>query len=100
MPTEMSRKETAGELFWTLLFMVPGDSLSSRTRTKSRANLRPLRRQSMILDIAAVHHTFPDGSQFEGVGITPDVPVDTTPDDLRTSHDRVLQKALEIAQRP
>jgi len=54
----------------------------------------------MILNIAAVHHTFPDGSQFEGVGITPDVPVDTTPDDLRSGRDSVLQKALEIAQKP
>jgi carboxyl-terminal processing protease len=54
----------------------------------------------MILNIAAVHHTFPDGSQFEGVGIVPDVPVDTTPEDLKTGHDPVLQKALELAQQP
>ena len=54
----------------------------------------------MILNIAAVHHTFPDGSQFEGVGITPDVPVDLTPEDLRAGRDPVLQKALEIAQQP
>jgi carboxyl-terminal processing protease len=54
----------------------------------------------MILNIAAVHHTFPDGSQFEGVGIAPDVPVETTADDLRAGRDIVLKKALEIAQRP
>ena len=54
----------------------------------------------MILNIAAVHHTFPDGSQFEGVGIAPDVPVETTPEDLRSSRDTVLQKALDIAQQP
>jgi carboxyl-terminal processing protease len=54
----------------------------------------------MILNIAGVHHTFPDGSQFEGVGITPDVPVDITPDDLRAGRDPVLLKALEIAQHP
>jgi len=52
----------------------------------------------MILNIAAVHHTFPDGSQFEGVGITPDVAVDLTPEDLRTGRDPVLQKALQLAQ--
>ena len=54
----------------------------------------------MILNIAAVHHTFPDGSQFEGVGITPDVRVDLTPEDLRAGRDPVLQQALEIAQQP
>lgn len=52
----------------------------------------------MILNIAGVHHTFPDGSQFEGVGITPDIAVNVTPGDLRAGRDPVLQKALEIAQ--
>ena len=52
----------------------------------------------MILNIAAVHHTFPDGSQFEGVGITPDVAVDPTPEDLRAGRDPVLQKALDLAE--
>ena len=54
----------------------------------------------MILDIAAIHHTFPDGSQFEGVGIAPDVPVDITPDDLRSGRDAVLKTALKLAQQP
>jgi len=52
----------------------------------------------MMLNIAAVHHTFPDGSQFEGVGIVPDVAVETTPEDLRAGRDPVLAKALEIAK--
>jgi carboxyl-terminal processing protease len=54
----------------------------------------------MILNIAAVHHTFPDGSQFEGVGIVPDIPVEITAEDLRSGNDRVLKKALEISQLP
>jgi carboxyl-terminal processing protease len=54
----------------------------------------------MILNIAAIHHTFPDGSQFEGVGIAPDIPVEITPDDLRANRDVVLRSALEIATRP
>src|SRR5262249_35114484 len=54
----------------------------------------------MVLNISAVHHAFPDGSTFEGVGIAPDVPVDMTPDDLKAGRDPVLQKALELAQRP
>jgi len=52
----------------------------------------------MILNIAAVHHTFPDGSRFEGVGIAPDISVEVTPDDLRTGRDPALKKALEVAQ--
>lgn len=52
----------------------------------------------MMLNIAAVHHTFPDGSQFEGVGIVPDVQVDMTPEDLRAGRDPVLQRAVEIAR--
>jgi len=54
----------------------------------------------MILNISAVRHTFPDGSQFEGVGIAPDVPVAITPEDLRAGRDPVLKKALEIAHVP
>jgi carboxyl-terminal processing protease len=54
----------------------------------------------MILNIAAIHHTFPDGSQFEGVGIVPDISVDIVPDDLRSGRDVVLKTALELAQQP
>jgi carboxyl-terminal processing protease len=54
----------------------------------------------MMLNIAAVHHTFPDGSQFEGVGIAPDMPVEVTPEDLHAGRDPVLKKAVEIAQGP
>ncbi len=38
----------------------------------------------------------PDGSEFEGVGITPDVEVRTTVEDLRTGRDPVLEKAREL----
>jgi carboxyl-terminal processing protease len=54
----------------------------------------------MMLNVAAIHHTFPDGSQFEGVGIAPDVSVEVTPDDLRHNNDVVLQRAIELAQQP
>ena len=54
----------------------------------------------MILNIAAVRNTFPDGSEFEGVGITPDVQVEITPEDLRAGRDLVLMKALDIARQP
>jgi carboxyl-terminal processing protease len=54
----------------------------------------------MVLNIAAIHHTFPDGSQFEGIGITPDVAVDITTDDLRAGRDLVLERAVALAQQP
>jgi carboxyl-terminal processing protease len=54
----------------------------------------------MILNISAVHHTFPDGSTFEGVGIKPDVSIDMTPEDLKAGRDPVLGRALELAQQP
>jgi carboxyl-terminal processing protease len=51
----------------------------------------------MILNVAAVRHVFPDGSRFEGVGITPDIKVEITPEDLRAGRDPVLDKAVERA---
>jgi carboxyl-terminal processing protease len=50
----------------------------------------------MLLNIASVRHTFPDGSQFEGIGITPDIEVQTTAEDLKAGRDVSLSKALEI----
>jgi carboxyl-terminal processing protease len=54
----------------------------------------------MVLNIAAIHHTFPNGSQFEGIGITPDDAVDITPEDLRAGRDLVLERAVALAQQP
>ena len=53
----------------------------------------------MLLNIASIRHTFPDGSQFEGVGITPDVEAHATAQDLKQGRDVVLSRALEIAGR-
>jgi carboxyl-terminal processing protease len=51
----------------------------------------------MMLNIASVRHTFPDGSRFEGIGIAPDVEVEPKAQDLKAGKDIVLDKALEIA---
>jgi carboxyl-terminal processing protease len=51
----------------------------------------------MMLNVASVRHTFPDGSRFEGVGIAPDVEIPTTAQDLKAGRDVVLQKAVELA---
>jgi len=54
----------------------------------------------MILNVASIRHTFPDGSQFEGVGIGPDVEIHPAPVDLKQGRDVVLSKALELASAP
>jgi carboxyl-terminal processing protease len=51
----------------------------------------------MMLNIASVRHTFPDGSRFKGIGIAPDVEVGPTVQDLKSGKDVVLEKAQEIA---
>ena len=51
----------------------------------------------MLLNVASIRHTFPDGSQFEGVGIAPDVEIHPTAGDLKAARDVVLGKAVEIA---
>lgn len=41
---------------------------------------------------------FPDGSQYEGIGIAPDIAIQATLADLKAKRDVVLEKALEVAQ--
>lgn len=41
---------------------------------------------------------FPDGSQFEGVGIEPHIEVIPTPEDLKAERDPVLERARELAE--
>ncbi len=53
----------------------------------------------MMLNIASVRHTFPDGSRFEGIGIAPDVEIENTVQDLKAGKDVVLDRAVEIANR-
>jgi carboxyl-terminal processing protease len=54
----------------------------------------------MLLKIAVMRQYFPDGSEFEGVGIKPDIEVQPTIEDLKNARDPVLEKALELAARP
>ncbi len=53
----------------------------------------------MQLGIAATRQYFPDGTEFEGVGIKPDVEVHPTIDDLKSGRDTILIKALELAEK-
>src|SRR5262249_48615951 len=51
----------------------------------------------MMLNVASVRNRFPDGSRFEGVGITPDLALEPSVDDLKSSRDVVLARAIELA---
>lgn len=42
--------------------------------------------------------TYPDGREFVGVGVIPDVEVQPTPQDIAAKHDVVLEKAVELIQ--
>jgi carboxyl-terminal processing protease len=54
----------------------------------------------MSFHVSTKRESFPDGKQFEGVGIKPDVELEPSIDDLRNGKDPVLEKALEIALQP
>lgn len=51
----------------------------------------------MTIKIAVNRLYFPDGSEFEGVGIKPDVEVHPTIESLKTGRDVILEKAIELA---
>ncbi|HEV7893312.1 MAG TPA: S41 family peptidase [Pyrinomonadaceae bacterium] len=52
----------------------------------------------MLLFVSSVREFFPDGSEFEGVGIRPDVEIPLTAEELKTGTDRALARALELAE--
>lgn len=52
----------------------------------------------MTIGIGAKRLSFPDGSQFEGIGIAPDIEIKPTLDDLAQGRDRVMEKAVELAK--
>ena len=54
----------------------------------------------MTLAISVKRLYFPDGSEFEGVGIKPDVEVHLTIESLKSGHDVILEKAIELAGKP
>jgi carboxyl-terminal processing protease len=50
----------------------------------------------MSVKIAIKRYYMPDGSEFEGVGIKPDIEVSPTIEDLKHGRDVALQKALKL----
>lgn len=53
----------------------------------------------MTLKIAIKRFYFPDGSEFEGVGIKPDVEVHPTIESLKSGRDVVLERALQLTDK-
>ncbi|MBE7515174.1 MAG: hypothetical protein HS105_00970 [Chloracidobacterium sp.] len=49
--------------------------------------------------VGAKRAYFPDGTEFEGVGITPNVLIEPTPADIRAGKDMVLERAIANALR-
>jgi carboxyl-terminal processing protease len=54
----------------------------------------------MMLNTATTRVVFPDGNPFEGVGISPDIAVAPTADDIRARNDVALKRAIEILRTP
>lgn len=51
----------------------------------------------MSFRVSSKRDSFPDGSPFEGIGVTPDIEIPTTIADLKAGKDPVLAKALELS---
>jgi carboxyl-terminal processing protease len=49
-----------------------------------------------VLQVTEQRFVSPSGAQLDGVGVTPDVVVDMTDDDLENDRDPQLGKALEV----
>jgi carboxyl-terminal processing protease len=54
----------------------------------------------MGLGLGTKREFFPDGSEFEGVGIAPDIEVKLSIEDLRQGKDPALRSAEELSRRP
>lgn len=54
----------------------------------------------ITISVSAKRAWFPDGSQFEGVGIAPDVLVRPSREDYTSTRDRVMEAALRVARTP
>ncbi|MGA8438307.1 MAG: S41 family peptidase [Candidatus Sulfotelmatobacter sp.] len=54
----------------------------------------------MMLNTAATRVVFPDGSSFESVGISPDIAMERTIDEIRSHADSALTRGLEMLRSP
>ncbi|MGO9401876.1 MAG: S41 family peptidase [Terriglobales bacterium] len=54
----------------------------------------------MMLNTAVTRVSFPDGNRFESVGISPDIRIERTVEDVRSGNDRAMTRALEVLRSP
>jgi carboxyl-terminal processing protease len=73
--------------------LVIGETTQGSSGNPYRADLG----NGMSVAIGAVRYRFPDGTDFEGIGITPHVAIDRTVADFANDRDSVLERARELA---
>ena len=73
--------------------VIIGETTQGSSGNPYRADLG----NGMSVAIGAVRYRFPDGTDFEGVGITPHVAIDPTAADVVNNRDLVLERARELA---
>jgi carboxyl-terminal processing protease len=73
--------------------LIIGETTQGSSGNPYRADLG----NGMSVAIGAVRYRFPDDTDFEGVGIAPDVSVERTRADLVNDRDAVLERAQEVA---
>jgi carboxyl-terminal processing protease len=54
----------------------------------------------MMLNTAVTRVSFPDGKPFESIGISPDIRIERTVEDVRSGNDPVLTRAREVLRSP
>lgn len=88
---------SAAEGFVVFMDQIPGVTLVGRPSNGSTG-------QPLIVSlpgggfalIVSKRNTYPDGTEFVGVGIQPDIVVETTIDDVRAGRDPVLERARAV----
>lgn len=73
--------------------LVIGETTQGSSGNPYRADLG----NGISVAIGAVRYRFPDGAEFEGAGIVPDVAIARTRTDLLTNRDAALERAQELA---
>lgn len=87
---------SSGEAFLLMMKQVRGCKLVGATSFGASGNPKPfVLSNDVTLYVPSWKAMLPDGTVFEGVGITPDIRVETSPGDFR-DNDPVLDAALKI----
>jgi len=73
--------------------VVIGETTQGSSGNPYRADLG----KGMRIAIGAVRYRFPDGTQFEGIGIAPDVTIERRISDIAVARDTVLERARMLA---